>query len=254
VGSVTTAVLVTSLTELAIAQAVISHRLFDGDTLLVVASTAEAAEVDHPVLDAAAGLAGPEVSVIDLNAVIAPLHPLGWRRADQSAEAFTERWRAAGAPADVDRLVVMSGPSVAAQAILAELLGLSHTRVAWFPDAAGTWQLRAREVIALDAPAGLVRLAPLTRRRTVALPASALAAAWQQVAAAEVGAAPWRRAGLVRWLIAMLAALRRPRPAVTTVADDDAAPTATLAFVATTIATLDHQLTAPVRAGREETR
>jgi hypothetical protein len=156
VGSVTTAILATSLHEVAVAIATLSSDMLPTEKCCVlIANPVVVTEFDQQLVVAARAAAEQhDVTVVDLSEVIAPRHPLGWRKADLTATEFAEAWR---------RVTGLAPIAVCAQVgrehndtinSLSKVAGAQVVNIVCTPEHFGSaLARRRRQTLSVDAPA-----------------------------------------------------------------------------------------------------
>lgn len=164
----TTAILITSTQELGVALAALRSGLLPvDDHCLLVSSTTEAAEVDHPVLDTAIAVARAEgLPVVHLNELIAPRHPLGWRVADLTPEEFAQAWqRQTGLPS-LTAVAPVGRKRNPAVTTLRRVTGADPVTITYSPEhLAAVLLRRGQAALVVDAPVGAAAIAALSRGR-----------------------------------------------------------------------------------------
>lgn len=163
------AILVSSPAHVAVAVAALTSGALDpASTTLVVVNPAQAAEVQTEFVDAARTLAGRHrLSIVDLNEVLAPFHPLGWRAADLTSEEVRAAWSAAGGLTELTAFYCFTGDE-AAQRGFRRVFGAARRPVAQTARSAGAALRRRTEplLIAGGGP-GVAVLRRLLRTKAV---------------------------------------------------------------------------------------
>jgi hypothetical protein len=202
----TTAIVVSSTQELAVAAAAIRSGLAPlTKASILVVSVAPAAELDHSLLDAAIALTqDDDIPVVHLNAIVHPRHPLGLRLADLSADEFTEKWNQLGGPQTIDRIVSVGRKKRAWVNTLRTVLGAEPARIAYSPEHAAA-TLRRNQALVVDAPTGFTTLVRVLGGRIQVVPSRELEAARSVLETfdPEVRAVPWKTT-VPRWWFRLL--------------------------------------------------
>lgn len=185
---VTTVVLVSSGRELAVAAAAVASGVLDADrTLILVATLAEAAELEPQLREAAEALAAARgLHVVSLNELIQPRHPLDWRLRDLTRADFAAALGSWPLTPGVSRLAHIGEPG-GVHRTLQRLLGLVPVLIADSPElsAAAIAQLRRPMFLLGEAP-GIRWAVRRARLRTKVIPFAAL-----RRAAADLVAVGW---------------------------------------------------------------